>query len=137
MPVECPGCGAPIVSNAKDEWLQFACGTDAVRDDRESPAWLHDSHDFLMCDFAAGLRRDRDEARARVEQGGDLHALITDGHNLEVRLRDTLGQLESAIRDDWSEEVRERAFDTLDAGRRGLYEWDKRARRSKVDWWNR
>lgn len=68
------------------------------------------------------------------QQRDALKALITDGHNLEVRLRDLATYVELLWPD---EDMPDEVADTIGAGKTALYEWDKRARRAGVDWWNR
>ncbi|MBC7645080.1 MAG: hypothetical protein H7123_08135 [Thermoleophilia bacterium] len=97
------------------------------------------------------IAKGRNAERARIEQGGDLHALITNGHHMERLLTSLhlslLNQDRIVMLLDDSDGPQPGSLEVaefqLDLGElcgaipNALYEWDKRARRSKVDWWNR
>lgn len=64
-----------------------------------------------------------------VLESSDVRALVTDGHNMRL----TLGAIESAYQHHDEDDL-EGHIDSIPTR---CHEWEKRARRLNVDWWNR
>lgn len=76
--------------------------------------------------------RDTDENWAR-----DVKALITNGLHMERLIREDVIPLLQKTESEALGLHPDEHSDTLRAFERAVYEWDKRARRTGMDWWNR
>jgi L-rhamnose isomerase len=85
--------------------------------------------------YALGLTVDA-ERMEEAHRRRDMKALITNGHHMETILRESvipiLQMAEELPGMDGDEHT-----DLLRSCDRAVYEWDKRARRTGLDWWNR
>jgi hypothetical protein len=129
-----PVCGASLTAMARGPHSCSNCGgvdpdTCLMNPDRQST--LREPAEKVACPvcddglacscYTAGI--------AQVDQHGDLKALITDGRHM-YRILEAIQEATAGMDDD---ELAGIVADIPSA----LHEWEKRAQRAGVDWWNR